>query len=449
MQLSGIGVVILTSVSYVGLITVRGSPCESPHGASSVCDLSACDLSAGKDCSTLSNKVPHIASFAPASRAVTLALSPADRRAFEHLIGHALRETPAVLWATREFSKRMLRVLSAGAALNGTSSDAMMTAAFVTSHCGPWNTGYVGPSLPALRRTLASGNLREVWGLMYVLTKSHYFSHLMMSVLSPRAAVPPLTSAAELAAKYEMDAEAVAARYTLVRDTAHLNKSLGYAQGVPDFEFESFTSWVRFDFAARAHDGRLLWDAARLPKPTGCGTVELMSNDPSIEPPLSPDELAYQCAGQPPPCPLQWQPGALCYTLPNASWTLESGEVVPGVNERAALLGYRSAAAVSGTTANMLQLAELLGFGPHERVVRATPPTAACADAARRGGRVRVHVRVACDVCACVCVCVCVCTSPRLPPTHDYMCHTCVRAMAGVARDDGGVDARHRRPLPL
>ena len=76
---------------------------------------------------------------------------------------------------------------------------------------------------------------------------------------------------------------------------------------------------------------------------------------------------------QPAPCRLQWQPGALCYTLPNASWTLASGQVVPGVNERAALLGYRSAAAVSVTTAHMLQLGEFLGFGKQELVVlRAT-----------------------------------------------------------------------------
>ena len=40
----------------------------------------------------------------------------------------------------------------------------------------------------------------------------------------------------------------------------------------------------------------------------------------------------------------------LCFDLPNASWTLDDGKTVPGLNERAAILGYRSAAAASGTT---------------------------------------------------------------------------------------------------
>ena len=63
------------------------------------------------------------------------------------------------------------------------------------------------------------------------------------------------------------------------------------------------------------------------------------------------------------PCVLQWQPGMLCYDLPNATWTLQpSGEVVIGLNERARQLGYRSAAAASGTTANMLEMGKLLGF---------------------------------------------------------------------------------------
>ena len=48
--------------------------------------------------------------------------------------------------------------------------------------------------------------------------------------------------------------------------------------------------------------------------------------------------------------------------IPPASWTLPSGEAVIGLNERARRLGYRSAAAASGTTANMLQLSKLLGF---------------------------------------------------------------------------------------
>jgi len=42
---------------------------------------------------------------------------------------------------------------------------------------------------------------------------------------------------------------------------------------------------------------------------------------------------------------------------------------VPGLAARASSLGYRTAAAVSGTTANVLQMATLLGFSADERVV--------------------------------------------------------------------------------
>ena len=47
--------------------------------------------------------------------------------------------------------------------------------------------------------------------------------------------------------------------------------------------------------------------------------------------------------------------------------------VTPGLIGRAAILGYRLVAGASGTTANVLQMAKLLGFAPDELVVlRAT-----------------------------------------------------------------------------
>ena len=153
---------------------------------------------------------------------------------------------------------------------------------------------------------------------------------------------------------------------------------------MPNFEWEPFSSWVRFDFDATAHDGTVLWRGARVDKPGGCTPVDLRSDDGSIEPPLSPAELKYQCDGQPPPCKLQWEPGERCFDLPNTSWALPpvviteavprgvaaarhaqgnavaegqeqaseeqqtAAVLAPGLNERAALLGYRSAAAASG-----------------------------------------------------------------------------------------------------
>jgi hypothetical protein len=51
------------------------------------------------------------------------------------------------------------------------------------------------------------------------------------------------------------------------------------------------------------------------------------------------------------------------------NWSFATGETVPGLAARAAALGYRTAAAVSGTTANVLQMGALLGFGGEERVM--------------------------------------------------------------------------------
>ncbi|MEC8263802.1 MAG: hypothetical protein VX017_10915, partial [Pseudomonadota bacterium] len=65
--------------------------------------------------------------------------------------------------------------------------DAALSAAFISPKCGRANTGYVGPSLPAIDAALKGGNIREVWGLMYVLTKTHYFTSLMKSLLGGAA----------------------------------------------------------------------------------------------------------------------------------------------------------------------------------------------------------------------------------------------------------------------
>ena len=353
-----------------------------------------------RDFSTVENKLPSVLAPVRKGSAVTAALSPAQRRAFEHLLGHALGETPGVKWMTREFAQRMRSFLVGGAALNGVSEDAALSAAFVTAKCDRTNTGYVGPSLPAIKQALQDGNIREVWGLMYVLTKTRYFTDLVLSLLAPAATAPAMTPDA-LGAAFGLDAPSLAVRWAEVQTTLRLpTQALRYSQGMPDFAWEPFSSWVRFDFDAVSTAGTTLWTAARVPLPTGCRRVGLRSDDPSIEPPLSEAELAYQCGGaagagdeedeggvegsreksresRAGPCELKWEPGAQCFQLPNASWTLPDATgntvTVPGINARAALLGYRSCAAASGTTANMLQLGTLLGFRADELVLlRAT-----------------------------------------------------------------------------
>ena len=101
-----------------------------------------------------------------------------------------------------------------------------------------------------------------------------------------------------------------------------------------------------------------LWTATRLY--TGCTEVNLTTASP-LHPPLSAAELAYQCNGSAArPCKLLWYPGQRCYTI-NATATF--GPRIPGYHARASALGYRMVAGPSGTTADVMQYAELLGFG--------------------------------------------------------------------------------------
>jgi hypothetical protein len=88
----------------------------------------------GADCSTLENMIPPVRPLASYRPAVTAQLTPNDRTAFEHLLGQALAGTDAVKWATREFAKRMQRVVVGAAAINGTSALEALSAAFAP----PW-----------------------------------------------------------------------------------------------------------------------------------------------------------------------------------------------------------------------------------------------------------------------------------------------------------------------
>jgi len=329
-----------------------------------------CDMTT-TDCNTVLNKVPLVSAAATQTPTVETGLTAADKEAFEHLLGHALRSTAAVAWATKEFAKRMREFLVKGAILNstGTTESAALLAAFASYKCNAHNTGYVGPFVPAIEAALSGGNIREVWGLAYVLTKTHQFSYLLEDLLPKH---PPAT----LASLYGMNSSALSERWALVQATkGALGKldptgDLGYSDGVPDFAYEPFNSWVRFDFSAETLKKAPVWAGARADKKAGCNTAGLMSDDKSIAPPLSAAELKYQCNGTTPPCKLQWYPGQLCFdVLPVSFGNSSAGAPIPGYAQRAAALGYRTAAAASGTTSNMLQYARLLGFTSAELVL--------------------------------------------------------------------------------
>ena len=69
-----------------------------------------------------------------------------------------------------------------------------------------------------------------------------------------------------------MSAPAIARRWLLVQQTRALDASAAYktCQGVPDFQFPAFSSWVRFDFASTNNVSQLLWQAGRVYN-GGCG----------------------------------------------------------------------------------------------------------------------------------------------------------------------------------
>jgi hypothetical protein len=49
------------------------------------------------------------------------------------------------------------------------------------------NTGWVGPSTDDIEAVLAGGNIREVWALVYALTKTNYITAVMTTLLSSRS----------------------------------------------------------------------------------------------------------------------------------------------------------------------------------------------------------------------------------------------------------------------
>ena len=88
------------------------------------------DCLPGSDCSTVVGMLPPVQSDSSYRAAITAQLTPDDRAAFEHLLGRVLATTAAVQWATREFARRMRRVVVGAAAVNGTSAREALLAAF-------------------------------------------------------------------------------------------------------------------------------------------------------------------------------------------------------------------------------------------------------------------------------------------------------------------------------
>jgi hypothetical protein len=329
-------------------------------------------------CNTVAGKIPELSTPLPT---VSIEAGLQDRPGFEMQLGLALQSTAAVQHATRTFGRKMFDAFVAPHQA-GVTRDAEVQKAFGSaSRFDRSNTGWVGPNASTIEVALQGGNIREVWALAYALTKSTYLDKTVKTILSKGAS----QASAELAQRGLAEAP-LRARHELIEATntalAASSSFPKYDQGMPDFAFPPFSSWVRFDFSARAynhtsHNLTTEWTGARTwagpanssVPPTcpaqgdECAPCK-WSDDPHIQPPLSDAELRYQCGGNPSArCRLGWRPGTDCYILTDAPIQGPRGGLrIPGYVERARALGYLMAAGPSGTTQNMLQYGLYLGM---------------------------------------------------------------------------------------
>lgn len=289
-------------------------------------------------------------------------LSPQAKEDFEHALGEGLAASTPVKAATREFASRLYALIVNGShALNNQSEADSLLEAFAAK-CNAHNTGYIGAFPGKMRQVLTvEGNIREVWGLVYCLTKSKHKLGALLHGLPADFHHQHLGADAGARAN-----AAITDRRALIQKTQRLEVD-SYTWGVPDFIFPPMDSWARFNFDAKTANGStFMWRGARQFVGT-CAESERLSDDPSIWPPLSAAELEVQCPGES-RCKLQWFPGKRCFDLVDTPLDGEQGYV-----RLAQSLGYRMAAGPSATTANVLQLALLLGFSPSDLVIfRAT-----------------------------------------------------------------------------
>lgn len=185
-----------------------------------------------------------------------------------------------------------------------------------------------------------TSNLRNVWSLAYCFFNSPDFKDIF-SKAGPQYFAQRFGDQAGVA---------VQERRFLVEHTKQLPNNSTYAQGVPDYVFPPYNSWVRFTFGVK---GR--WEGARQ-KRTNVSEVNYTSDDPWVQPPLSPDELDFQC-GSKEPCKLRWIVGTNRYYTAEAKLGSQ-----PGYQGHADMAGYRTIAGPSGTTSNVMQMARMLGF---------------------------------------------------------------------------------------
>lgn len=361
---------------------------------------------------TLQNKIPLVDLSTPkaAGGSNTEGLTDEQQADFEYRLGRAMASTGAARWAAFDLLKRVEKfVLKCPSPWEDvTLDDEKLHRAFSIGERQANHykmtprefqitfTGSVGPSLAAIKEVLAAGptvNMREALTLIATFQKAwgssgEYFDDVVNSL----AAAGNITKLTECG----LDADSVMQRYHEMNQTKTLYpdpaNSLKYSNGIINYLWPSYDSWVRFTYDApnspAAHpsdvDGPLVcngdcnWATCRPSHPGDCAAEGLPddcrqtslrsdtdSNNPAspLWPPLSEREIAFECGGLNgtgrPPCRLQWSPGKLAV---GEIVDVPFGIGVPGFLARSRAMEYRALTGPSGTANRFFFLAQHLGF---------------------------------------------------------------------------------------
>lgn len=338
----------------------------------------SCNISTG-NCNVVEVKVPN--PLSPVHYHVPLleeGMSALEKEEFEVALGHALQDSLAVNHVTTKLLGALVRLIKLCVKLTATTvpvtqRDTPLQRVFLgaAGAASPRSlpksyrmyAGYAGGSEADIQRVVKEGNLRERWGLVYILDKVHVLDTMLYNICEEGKA-SSLSSA--------LDVSALLERYEEVKLSREAAREIDWynsrSHGIHSFSFPGFDSWVRFSFENSHHTAR--WRPGRqlvpgVVTPHGDCSSQLFSNDSSLRPPLSPAEIQAQCRGKE-PCELGWCVGRNVLMLGSSSVRDSQGIARPGFLPRARALRYRHVAGPSGTTANVLQWAKLLGFSCHE-----------------------------------------------------------------------------------
>jgi len=266
-------------------------------------------------------------------------------------LGNKLRASSKVLRASHEFIDRVLQVITEGSrivGLNLTEDQAVIRAmgwAGKTREQVQSYSGYVEEN--DIPEAASRGNIRERWALVYVMNRNKFFN----TILQQLSSLPSTFVHKHL---QFLNTEALQVRRELIHRTVKSHS------GVANFVFPVVQSWARLAFNYSTPHAQ--WIGCRQER-SMCGPLDKRVDDSFFFPPLSPRERRLQCGDSTSNCEVKWCAGRNKFHLVNTSF---APGLQDGYLQRTVASGYRAVAGPSATTANMMQLATLLGYKEEE-----------------------------------------------------------------------------------